>query len=215
MNHQHTIYATVEVVILTYHQNQLKVFLQKNTDKSLKGKWTLPVFPLKTKDSIEKTIKKASQHFEHLELKTGWNTTVFSDPERFPKKRVIAFPVIMFCSSEKVDEGSLDSQWISISLLSGLVLDHKKIINEAISSLRMQTASQEYVFHLLPSRFTLTQLQECLECIYETTLDKRNFRKRILLSDVVKPTKSKEKGVAHKAAVLYTLNSKALRNFKA
>ena len=35
-------------------------------------------------------------------------------------------------------------------------------------------------FELLPEKFTLSQLQHLYEAILETTLDKRNFRKKVL-----------------------------------
>ena len=46
-------------------------------------------------------------------------------------------------------------------------------------------------------------MQQLYETILETTLDKRNFRKKILRMDVLKETDNYQQGVAHRAARLY------------
>jgi 8-oxo-dGTP diphosphatase len=40
---------------------------------------------------------------------------------------------------------------------------------------------------MLPSTFTLTELQKLYEAVYGKTLDKRNFRKKILALNLVEP----------------------------
>jgi 8-oxo-dGTP diphosphatase len=58
----------------------------------------------------------------------------------------------------------------------------------------------------LPSKFTLSQLQQLYEAILEKPLDKRNFRKKILSMDLLIELEEVEQDVAHRAARLYSFD---------
>jgi 8-oxo-dGTP diphosphatase len=61
-------------------------------------------------------------------------------------------------------------------------------------------------FELLPKNFTLTQLQKMYETVLARTIDKRNFRKKILSMGILLETGDMQSGVAHRAARLYRFN---------
>ena len=68
-------------------------------------------------------------------------------------------------------------------------------------------------FQLLPEKFTLTELQKSYELILKKQLDKRNFRKKMLSSNMLVETNEYTKSVSKRPAALYsfdniTLNSK-------
>jgi hypothetical protein len=93
---------------------------------------------------------------------------------------------------------------------SSLKCDQHLIINkywnEALVTLRNKIRQEPIGFELLPNKFTLTQLQNIYEVILGTTLDKRNFRKKIAKMKYLIPLDEKQKGVAHKPARLYVFN---------
>ncbi len=61
-----------------------------------------------------------------------------------------------------------------------IAFDHAEMIADAILKLRKHcVTSQATVFHLLPPKFTLKQLQQVHELIADMKLDAGNFRKRI------------------------------------
>ena len=68
--------------------------------------------------------------------------------------------------------------------------------------------SQPVGFELLPEKFTLPELQQLYESIYETELDKRNFRRRILSMGVLEKTDEKQKDFSKKGAYLYRFDEK-------
>ncbi len=69
-------------------------------------------------------------------------------------------------------------------------------------------------FELLPSKFTLTQLQKLYEAVFGTELDKRNFRKRIAKTKYLIPLDEKQTGVAHKPARLYMFSREVYEKTK-
>ena len=102
-----------------------------------------------------------------------------------------------------------DVNWYSITKVPKLAFDHDKILRYALQRLRWKLEYTNVVYSLLSERFTLTELQRTYEIILGKTLDKRNFRKKILSLKILKDTKQYTKEVSHRPAKLYTFLSKA------
>ena len=77
------------------------------------------------------------------------------------------------------------------------------ILNNGIEYLRNQLY-HKLVTNLLPSKFTLSQLQNLYEILLDQKLDKRNFRKNVSKDVLIIKTDETEEGVAHTPAHLYT-----------
>lgn len=61
-----------------------------------------------------------------------------------------------------------------------LAFDHGKIIAQGIIRLRNKVEYEDIAFHLMPEKFTLTDLQKVYECILDRELLKANFRRKIM-----------------------------------
>ena len=66
-----------------------------------------------------------------------------------------------------------------------------EIFNDALKALRDELRFNPIGFELLPSKFTLSQLQKLYEVILGSTLDKRNFRKKVSNMPYVIPINEK------------------------
>jgi len=87
--------------------------------------------------------------------------------------------------------------------LPPLAFDHARIVDYAVNRLRSKLEYTTVGFELLPKKFTLTQLQILHEAILGKSLDKRNFRRKILSLGLL--TTSKEmKITGRKPARLYS-----------
>jgi 8-oxo-dGTP diphosphatase len=78
--------------------------------------------------------------------------------------------------------------------------------------LRHQVCHQPIGFNLLPEKFTLLQLQALYEAILNTTLDKPNFRRKIMKMNLLTACNEKQQGVPHRAANLYRFDSEAYKH---
>ena len=58
-------------------------------------------------------------------------------------------------------------------------------------------------FHLLPEKFTLTEIQSLYEVILNKKMDTRNFRKKLIKMKLLVDSGIKQQNVAHRAAKLY------------
>ena len=66
--------------------------------------------------------------------------------------------------------------------------DHRRILATAISRLRAKLKYRPVVFELMPTAFTLTELQRTVEAISGRHLHKQNFRRLVEAAALVEPT---------------------------
>ena len=87
-----------------------------------------------------------------------------------------------------------------------MAFDHLEIMETCLSRLQQDLKLRPIGFELLPSKFTLTELQRLYEVILEQELDKRNFRKKILSMNILNTLHELQKGVSHRPAKLYSFD---------
>ena len=102
--------------------------------------------------------------------------------------------------------------WFAIDDAPALAFDHDEVLRVAVTRLRGKVRYQPIGFELLPKKFTLRQLQEMYEKILERELDKRNFRKKVLGTELLVELDEVEQDVAHRAARLYRFDEQKYRD---
>jgi 8-oxo-dGTP diphosphatase len=125
-----------------------------------------------------------------------------------PNERVVTVGYLSLVKMEdylpQASSFALDAEWVGLNdVPENLAFDHNEIIKSGLRYLRTQL-DHKIISNLLPSKFTLSHLQYIYEILLDEKLDKRNFRKNISKIKVIKKTKEKQEGVAHKPAYLYT-----------
>jgi len=105
-------------------------------------------------------------------------------------------------------------RWFRVDKLPPLAYDHAGITAYALRRLRYKLEYSAVGFQLLPSEFTLSELQHTYEIILGETLDKRNFRRRILGSGIIEETLH-QRGGEGRPARLYRYRPDAVAEVKA
>ena len=99
-------------------------------------------------------------------------------------------------------------KWFPVSELPELAFDHRDIITLSLERLKKSVTYSTAPYELLPTKFTLTQLQQVYESILNKKLDKRNFRKKINNLGYLKELNEYQKGVSYRAAKLYSFDKR-------
>ena len=216
---------SIDCVILGFDNDQkLKVLLiKKIINQNNDYQYALPGDLLKyDEDLLEggKRILKSLTSLENIYLK---QFHAFGNPQRTkqkkdqswlrlyrkkPKERVVTIGYIALVNMEEYNPQAssfaFQAEWVDIKDVSNdLAFDHNHILSYGIEYLRQQI-DHKLISNLLPSKFTLSQLQNLYEILLDEKLDKRNFRKNISKIDVIRKTNEKQEGVRHKPAYLYT-----------
>jgi hypothetical protein len=87
-----------------------------------------------------------------------------------------------------------------------MVFDHNEIFETALHTLRMSLNDHPIGYELLPTKFTMPELQRLYETILDKSLDRRNFQKKMLSLGILERLKERKMGGAHKAPYLYKFN---------
>jgi 8-oxo-dGTP diphosphatase len=110
-----------------------------------------------------------------------------------PEARVITVAYYSLVKLEKyipaASSFAKSASWVNIKDVGTLAFDHNEILNKAIDVLKKNLDKIPAGFELMPEKFTLSQLQLLYETILQTVLDKRNFRRKILKTGIIKPLK--------------------------
>jgi len=128
----------------------------------------------------------------------------FSGINRDPRGRVVsvAYLALTHIDPQDISKARLETKWYPMNSLPKLAYDHDEIMEHAIKHLRFKIHNTNVARYLLPHEFTLTELQNVYEIVIGKGMDKRNFRKKILVSGMLKSMKrTRKKGVMRPAAL--------------
>ena len=122
-------------------------------------------------------------------------------------ERIVTVAYLALVKIDRTESASLalhNASWVDASVPGELAFDHNTIIAEALDRLRgLVDSDLSILFQLLPRKFTAAQLRNIWQNIYRTTVDVRNFHKKIASMEYVVALDERQQGVAHRAARFY------------
>jgi len=209
----------VDIVIFTIRENHLHVLLISRASEPFLGSWALPGGFVHMEETLdEAAIRELSEETGIQEAYLEQLYT-YGEPQRDPRGRVVSvayFALIPADAPVRGEGGSDTSQacWFPIDDLPALAFDHDEILAYALRRLRYKLEYTAVGFELLPEEFTLTEIQQTYEIILGEALDKRNFRRRMLASSIIEPTRTK-RGAGGRPARLYRYRADAVAEVRA
>ena len=93
--------------------------------------------------------------------------------------------------------------WCAVSALPQLQYDHNEIVDKAHAVLRLQAYQQPIARQLLPPKFTLPEIHALYETLLSQSLDRRNFRKRLLSLGIIIQLDEQRNIGPHRSPYLY------------
>jgi 8-oxo-dGTP diphosphatase len=203
---------TVDCVVLGLDADDLKVLLIQRKIPPFQHSWALPGGFVRVDETLDAAARRELEEEAGVDIAYLEQLYTFGDLDRDPRERVVT---VAYYALTKLDShvirAATDAErvaWFGLDDLPRLAFDHRTIIDRAIERLRGKVRYTPIGFELLPPRFTLTQLQRLYEIILTASLDKRNFRKKLLSMDLLIETDEVEQGVRHRAARLYKFDKK-------
>ena len=205
--------ASADCVIFGFEDSSLEILLYKRGINPCKGAWALPGGFLKKWELFEEAarrILKATTGVEDIYLE---EIAVFDQLNRFPPWRVftIGYFALIKPGKYKIIAAGLDStevKWFKIDELPPLAWDHKHIVDTALNKLRSLVLHKPIGLELMPNKFTLPQLQTLYEVILDRKLDRRNFRKKLIQTNLLTKLDERDPNNKTNAAYLYKFDKR-------
>lgn len=219
---------SIDCAIFGFHENELKVLLLKMKHSR---KWAVPggfvrldedvdvaaVRELKLRTGLEDIYLEQF----HLFGKAHRSNDEYVDqivkdnvisPELDPwfRQRFITLGYFALVEFSRVipapTENAIVCEWVPLSEIPELILDHAEIVDKALTALRNKLRFEPIGKELLPKKFTMTELRTLYETILGEELDRRNFQRKMLSFGILDRLEETRKGGAHKAPFLYSFN---------
>lgn len=197
----------IDLVVFGYYQNTLSVLLLNRKEEPFKDQWTLPGGFLQMEETFRDTclrVLKTKLGIADLFLEQLYS---FDEINRDPRGRVISVAYYALVNPQKfeITAGIManDVKWFNVREIPVLGFDHTKIFENALNRLKSKISYHPVGFELLDELFTMTELHELYECILDTTMDRRNFRRKILDSGYLVSTGKKREGAKNRHPDLY------------
>lgn len=220
---------SIDCVIFGYQSGKIKVLVSK---LNFRGDfWCLPsgfIYQDEDLDAAAQRILEDRTQIKNIYLKQFYvfgksnrinsvfinslleqNPQLQGSPEEFAwfVRRFISVGYFALVNMEKVipQKTELDEkmEWVDIYDLPNLIMDGKEIIAEALQSLRRNFDDQMVGYNLLPETFTMKDLQQLYETIFDKPFRRNNFQKMMLDLNILDRLEKQFTGGAHKAPYLY------------
>ncbi len=212
--------VTVDAVVFSYHENELKVLLIKRAFEPYLDTFALAGGFLLDDESAEEGVLRKLKEETNVELDYLEQLRTFSDVNRDPRERIISIAYYGLIDPIKHDLitniHAKEVKWFpaySINYIP-LAFDHKKIYDYALKRLRNKLQYEPIGFELLSKYFTMNQLWSLYNAILGRKLDRRNFNRKILSYGLLKETTFKQEGGVGKPAKLYEFNKDKYNELK-
>lgn len=205
--------VAVDTVLFTIIDNQVHVLMIQIGSGVLENYWALPGGLVHIDESIDEAAKRVLFEKAHAQDIYLEQLYAFGAVNRDSRSRTISiayYALINNAETHDIQQAEYykNIEWFPIHMLPAEVaFDHKDIVAFAHNRLKETITQPKTLASLLPKRFTLSRLQRIHEIILEQEIDKRNFRKKLLALELVRKTKEKEDGMAHRPAWLYEFNA--------
>lgn len=201
---------SINCVIFGFSNKSLQVIVNKITLDEVSIS-VLPGGYVKQSEDLTHAVQRIVRESTGLEKILFKQFAVFGDVSRFDKseasmlsnivskndtvvlnwfsRRFISICYMALVDFNKIELGPTQfleaAQWLPVERAKTLAMDHNKMVKSARESLLKELPYTPIASNLLPPKFTLPDLHALAESILGRTIDRPNFRRKILSSGMI------------------------------
>ena len=210
--HEHSkVWLSVDCIIFGFDEGKLKILIGKRQMDPGRGEWNLYGGFVNGNESVDDAASRTLYELTGLRNLYMRQVGAFGNVDRDPGERVVSIAYYALINVKDYEDELRQEhgvEWMDINEIPQLYSDHNDMVRKARKMMQQKLAQEPVGFRLLPSLFTLTQLQKLYEAVNGEELDKRNFRKRIKDMDFIEKTELIDKTGSKRGAYLYRFNKR-------
>lgn len=204
------ILVALDCIIFGFDGESLKLLLIKRNFKPQFGKWSLMGGFLEDDEDLSDAAVRILYALTGLRNNYLEQLQTFGAVDRDPVERTISvvyYALVNIADQDVTAIQAHNASWIDLVSKPALIFDHDQMVELALRRLRYKAALQPIGFELMPEKFTVPQLQKLYEAIYDIRLDRRNFSRKIMATELLLDTGEKDTSSVTKKGQLYMLNT--------
>lgn len=198
--------VAVDCIIFGFEGGKLKLLIMQRKVDPMEGAWSLVGGFVQEGESTDSAATRVLQQTTGIDDIYMDQLQCYGDVQRDTGARVISiayYALINIQEHDRVMATEYGAHWLELHQIPELIFDHTQMLQDALARLRDKARFHPLGFELLPEKFSLPQLRNLYEEIYQRELDKRNFRKKILAMGILEKLDEKDKSTSKKGANLY------------
>jgi 8-oxo-dGTP diphosphatase len=199
------------MVIFTVVEGELRALLIHRSGEPYAGLWAIPGGLLRPGEPLidaatRKLVDETGVKDVFLEQLYTFND--LDDVTPGGALAIVYFALVDSQRARLAERPDWQPAWFAMRDLPKLAFRNEDVLDYALERLRNKLEYTNVAYSLLPSSFTLSQLQRVYESITGHSLDKRNFRKRMLSLGIIEATGERKAEKAGRPAQLYSFSSR-------
>ena len=179
--------VTVDLVVLTIRDDGLEVLLVRRGDEPFAGALALPGGFIRPDEGLsqaavrelaeETRLTVGAAHLEQL--------ASYGDPGRDPRMRVVTVAYLALVPEMPLPLAGTDAaeaRWTLVGNVRDhgiLAFDHQQILADGVERARAKLEYTPLAAAFCPPEFTIAQLRRVYEIVWDTSLDPRNFHRKV------------------------------------
>jgi 8-oxo-dGTP diphosphatase len=183
--------VTVDVVVLTMSDSQLRVLLVRRGEPPFEGMWAIPggfKRPTETLDEAAKRELTEETGVDGASLLTQFGA--YGDPDRDPRMNVVTIAYLAVLRDVGAVMAGTDAAVAALIPVSdvlnaniALAFDHLRIVRDAVERVRVELEVTGIATAFVGATFTLAELRAVYEAVWGVQLDAANFRRSVVAED--------------------------------
>ncbi len=210
--------VTVDCVLFGFDKGEIKVLLTKRGIEPFLGKWAFPGGFIQEQETADGCARRKLAEEAGLKEIFLEQLYTFSGVERDPRYRVISIAYYALVNSTdyvaRAGADIADVQWFRLDEIEELAFDHKVILETAVERLKGKIRYEPIGFELLPREFTMPELHKLYETILQRSIDRGNFRKKMLSFGLLIDHSEKQMDRGATAAKIYSFDKEKYEALK-
>ena len=205
------VWLSVDCIIFGFDEGKLKILIGKRKMDPGRGEWSLYGGFVRSDESVDDAASRTLFELTGLRNLFMRQVGAFGNVDRDPGERVVSIAYYALINVKDYDDILRRAHglvWMDVNEIPQLYSDHNEMVLKARKMMQQKLATEPVGFRLLPSLFTLTQLQKLYEAVNGVELDKRNFRKHVKEMDFIEKTELIDKTSSKRGAYLYRFNKR-------
>jgi len=179
--------VTVDVVILTVDEAELKVVLIERGGEPFRGTWALPGGFKRPDETLDAAAARELAEETGVAAPKGLRQFgAYGDPDRDPRTNVVSVAYVAALPSvERLAAGTdaAEARLVPIEDVRRgrlpLAFDHRRIVEDARRFVLREIEHGDLALHFVPKEFTLPELQRVYGALWRQPVDPRNFRRAL------------------------------------
>lgn len=199
---------SVDIVTLTPQDGQLAILLRRGENQ---GRWEIPWDMVRGEEGLEEAAQRTLK--QSIGSAPTWIQQVgaFADGYEHPSESQLSVAFVALIPLGAGESPSEGCEWFLLSDVPQLYQRQQLIVQDAVTAVRDRLDLYPVAFKLLPTAFTLSELQHMYELLLDRRLHKASFRRALQAAWLVEPTDEWRSEGRGRPAQLYRYSPKRRR----